>query len=155
MNENVDIHKWVHVNTSDEHCSKEFDTYEEARRTAADSATPVAVVELTYRRTTATTLVETALVWTPEGREHATVLTWPPEGYEQDERKRYVLQYRDASGFEWVQACEGFDRRGDVLAARDEALADEQDGLPKGRHRAVDMETGTVIEWQHEDRQAD
>lgn len=81
--------------------------------------------------------------------EHARVLELEAQ---LAERTRYVLQYRDASGFEWVQLGEGFDRRGDVLAARDEALADEQDGLPKGRHRAVDMETGSVIEWQHEDQ---
>lgn len=63
---------WVHVNTADQHCSEEFATYEEARNAAEASAEPVAVVELTDS-------FDSALVWTPEGREHATILTWPPE----------------------------------------------------------------------------
>lgn len=60
--------------------------------------------------------------------------------------KRYVVQYRDASGFEW-EPLEGmaFDRLGDAIMVRDRELAEEPDFLPHGRHRVMDMDTGEIV----------
>jgi hypothetical protein len=66
--------------------------------------------------------------------------------------KRYVVQYRDASSSAWGTIdFWKFDRPGDALERRDLELEDEPDFLPKGRHRAVDMETGAILEWRHEE----
>lgn len=62
---------------------------------------------------------------------------------------RYVVTYRDASGFEWEPLDdERYDTSGDVLIARDRLLNDEPEWLPRGRHRAVDLETGQILDWE-------
>lgn len=63
--------------------------------------------------------------------------------------RNYALMYRDASGEQWEQ-IETFARPGDALVARDRELAREEAWLPKGRHRAVNLATGAITEWQRE-----
>lgn len=63
-----------------------------------------------------------------------------------DTPKRYVVQYRDASGFNWEPLDgESYDRLGDAVMARDRGLAEEEEWLPKGRHRVMDMDTGEIL----------
>lgn len=63
--------------------------------------------------------------------------------------RRYAVQYRDASSSAWEVLPEHqYDRPGDALRFRDSLLDEEEEGLPRGRHRAVDMETGSVLQWE-------
>lgn len=61
----------------------------------------------------------------------------------------YALQYHDASGFKW-ENLETYTRPGDALVACDAALDDEEDWLPKGRHRVVDLASGSILSWTEE-----
>jgi hypothetical protein len=63
---------------------------------------------------------------------------------------RYVLQYRDASGFDWEE-IESYDRPGDALVRRDQEEADIPAHMPRERHRVVDLEHGAILEWHHEE----
>jgi hypothetical protein len=62
---------------------------------------------------------------------------------------RYALQHRAIETGQW-ELGETFTRRGDALIERDDCLANEPDHLPEGRTRAIDLETGTIIEWERE-----
>lgn len=66
---------------------------------------------------------------------------------------RFALQSCDPSD-RLFETYKTFARRGEALEARDVALAREPDHARYKATRAIDIETGTIIEWQEDDRVA-